>query len=154
MCLETQPSAQSSVHNLNVDNSSQNTRKIRYYNFEVLSKYTVSLWFAPVILARILSGNNFFGCNLAHFHSHMNFWILSVTWKEFSNHDVYINQVRFIKGSKLNGFVLSLFCLFGLGQNLTSENFPILLISSFLNKITFLSKNCCFFQKVELSLKE
>ena len=36
MWVETQPSAQSSFHKLNVGNSCQKTRKIRYYIFEVL----------------------------------------------------------------------------------------------------------------------
>ena len=53
MWVETQPSAQSSFQNLNVDYSSQKTCKIRYYIFEVLSNFTVSLQFVPNILARI-----------------------------------------------------------------------------------------------------
>ena len=39
--METQPSAQSSFQKLNVDNSSQKARKIRYYIFEDLSNFTV-----------------------------------------------------------------------------------------------------------------
>ena len=53
MWVETQPSAQSSFQNLNVDYSSQKTCKIRYCIFEVLSNFTVSLQFVPNILARI-----------------------------------------------------------------------------------------------------
>ena len=53
MWVETQPSAQSSFQNLNVDYSCQKTCKIRYYIFEVLSNFTVSLQFVPNILARI-----------------------------------------------------------------------------------------------------
>ena len=41
--VETQPSAQSSFQKLNVDNSCQKTRKIRYYTFEALSSFTVFL---------------------------------------------------------------------------------------------------------------
>ena len=54
MWVETQPSAQSSFQKLNVDNSCQKTRKIRYYIFEVLSNFTVFLYFVPNILARIV----------------------------------------------------------------------------------------------------
>ena len=53
MWVETQPSAQSSFRKLNVDNSFQKTRKIRYHIFEVLSNFTVFLYFVPNILARI-----------------------------------------------------------------------------------------------------
>ena len=41
MMLEKQPSSQSSFQILNVDNSSQQIRKISYYIFEVLSTFTV-----------------------------------------------------------------------------------------------------------------
>ena len=43
MWVEAQPSAQSSLQNLNVDNSCQKTRKIRYYIFEIFPNFTVSL---------------------------------------------------------------------------------------------------------------
>ena len=43
MWVEAQPSAQSSLQNLNVDNSCQKTRKIRYYIFEVLCSFAVFL---------------------------------------------------------------------------------------------------------------
>ena len=51
--VETQPSAKSSFQKLNVDNSCQKTRKIRYYIFEVLSNFTVFFYFLPNILAMI-----------------------------------------------------------------------------------------------------
>ena len=54
MWVETQPSAQSSFQKLNVDNSCQKTRKIRYYIFEVLSNFTVFLYFVSIFLARIV----------------------------------------------------------------------------------------------------
>ena len=41
-------------HKLNVDNSCQKTRKIRYYVFQVLPNFVVFLYFAPNILSRIL----------------------------------------------------------------------------------------------------
>ena len=43
MWVETQPSAQFFFQTLNVDNSCQETCKIRYYIFEVLSNFTVFL---------------------------------------------------------------------------------------------------------------
>ena len=46
--------AQSSFQKLNVDNSCQKTRKIRYYIFEVLPNFIVSLYFVPNILSRIV----------------------------------------------------------------------------------------------------
>ena len=46
------------------------------------------------------------------------FWF-SLTSKHFSNHDKNIKQVSCVKSSKFNGFVLALFCILGLGQNLT-----------------------------------
>ena len=52
--VETQPSAQSSFQKLNVDNSCQKTRKIRYYTFEVLSNFTVFIYFVLNILSRIV----------------------------------------------------------------------------------------------------
>ena len=52
MWVETQPSVQPFFQKLNVDNSCQETHKIRYYIFEVLSNFTVFLKFVPNILAR------------------------------------------------------------------------------------------------------
>ena len=53
MWVQTQPNAQSSFQKLNVDNSCQKTRKIRYYVFEVLPNFIVSLYFVANILSRI-----------------------------------------------------------------------------------------------------
>ena len=55
MWLETQPSAQYSLQQLNMDNSYQKkkTRKIIYYIFEVLFNFTVFLYFVPNILSSI-----------------------------------------------------------------------------------------------------
>ena len=50
MEVETQPSAQSSFQNLNVDNSCQKTRKIRCYIFEVVQFYCISLLCAKYFL--------------------------------------------------------------------------------------------------------
>ena len=63
--------------------------------------------------------------NLAQSPSHLNFWKISVTSKHFSNHDKNIKHVSCIKISKFNGFVLALFCILGLGQNVTLQNFEI-----------------------------
>ena len=54
MWVQTQPNSQSSFQKLNVDNSCQKTRKIRYYIFEVLPNFIVSLYFVPNILSRIV----------------------------------------------------------------------------------------------------
>ena len=59
---------------------------------------------------------------MAQFRSHMGFWIFSVTSKHFSNHDINVNQVSSVKSSKFNGFVLALYCILGLGHNLTLKN--------------------------------
>ena len=52
MWVEAQLSVQSSFQKLNVDNSCQRTRKIRYYVFEVLFNFTAFLYFVPSILSR------------------------------------------------------------------------------------------------------
>ena len=54
MWLETQPTAHSSFQKLNVDSNCQKICEIRYYIFEVLSKFTVFLYFMPNILPRIV----------------------------------------------------------------------------------------------------
>ena len=51
MWVETQTSVQSSFQKLNVDKICQKTRKIRYYIFDVLSNFTVFLYFLPNILS-------------------------------------------------------------------------------------------------------
>ena len=48
-----QPNSHSSFEKLKVDNSCQKTRKIRYYIFEALPNFIVSLYFVPNILSRI-----------------------------------------------------------------------------------------------------
>ena len=53
MWVETQPSAQSSLQKLNVDNSCQKAPKIRYYIFEALPNFTVFHYSVPNILPRI-----------------------------------------------------------------------------------------------------
>ena len=53
MWMETKPSTQSSLQKLNVYNSCQKTRTIRYYIFEALSNFTVFLYSVPNILSRI-----------------------------------------------------------------------------------------------------
>ena len=64
-----------------------------------------------------------FGHNLARSPSQLNFWNISVTSKHFSNHEVNIKQVSSVKSSNFNGFVLEVFFVLGLGQNLHFENF-------------------------------
>ena len=54
MWVQTQPNAQSSFQKLNLVNSCQKTCKIRYYIFEVLPNFIVSLYFVPNILSRIV----------------------------------------------------------------------------------------------------
>ena len=54
MWVGMQLSAQSLLQKLNVDSSCHKTRKIRYYIFEVLSNFTVFLYFVPNILTRIV----------------------------------------------------------------------------------------------------
>ena len=60
--------------------------------------------------------------NLAQSPSHMDFGIISVTSKHFSNHDENMKQLSSVKSSKLNSFVLALSFIQGLGQNLSLEN--------------------------------
>ena len=60
MRVDMQPIAQPFFQKLNVDNSCQETRKIRYYIFKVLSKFTVFSKILTHILARIVRGNKFF----------------------------------------------------------------------------------------------
>ena len=57
--VETQFSGQSSFQKLNVENICQNTRKIRYYVFEVLLNFTLFLEITPKILATNALGNKF-----------------------------------------------------------------------------------------------
>ena len=62
-----------------------------------------------------------FGRNLYKSPSRLKVWVFSVTSKHFFNHDVNINQVSSVKSSKFNGFVLALFYISGLRQNLTLQ---------------------------------
>ena len=66
-----------------------------------------------------------FSCNLAESAKHLNLWIFSVTSKFFFNNDVNINPINSSKSTKFNGFVLALFCILGLGQKLSLENFQL-----------------------------
>ena len=123
---DTQPSANSFFQKLNVGNSCQKTRKIRYCIFEVLFNFTVFLYSVPNILARIdCLRKQIFDHNLVQSPSNLNFSIYSVISKFFSNHDVNIKQVSCVKSSKCNDFVLTLFFIHGLGQSLNFENFQL-----------------------------
>ena len=53
MWVQMQPNAQSPFPKPNVDCSCQKAHKIRYYIFEVLPNFSVSLYFVPNILSRI-----------------------------------------------------------------------------------------------------
>ena len=55
MWFQMQLSAQSSLQKLNVVNSCQKTRRIRYYTFGVLSNFSVFFQFVPIIFARIVA---------------------------------------------------------------------------------------------------
>ena len=126
MWVQTQPNAQFSFQKLNVGNSCQKTRKIRYCIFEVLFNFTVFLYSVPNILARIdCLRKQIFDHNLVQSPSNLNFSIYSVISKFFSNHDVNIKQVSCVKSSKCNDFVLTLFFIHGLGQSLNFENFQL-----------------------------
>ena len=54
MWVETQANTQSPLQKPNADNSCQKTRKIRYYIFEALPNFFVSLYLVPNILSRIV----------------------------------------------------------------------------------------------------
>ena len=61
-----------------------------------------------------------------------------------------MKQVSSVKSSKLNGFLLALFFIQGLVQNLALENLALktMSISCFMKELTFLSQNWYFFQKL------
>ena len=118
MWVEMEPSAQSSFQKLNIDNSCQKHAKLDI-TFLKSCPILLFLYFVPSILARVVWGNKF----LAQSPPHLNFWMFSVSSEHFSNHDPNIKQVICVKSSKFNGFVLALFCILGLGQSLTLENF-------------------------------
>ena len=102
MWAETQASAQSSFYKLNVENSCRKRRKFRYYIFEA----------CPTLLY-FFSLHQLFWLGLS---DETNFWVefgpVSFTHELL---DIFCN----LKSSKFNGFVLALFCIHGLGQNLT-----------------------------------
>ena len=125
MWVETQPSAQYSFQKSNVDTSCQKTRKTRCYIFwSIVQFYCFSLLCAKYLVQDCLS-KQIFGRNLVQSPSHLNLWIFSVTSKHFSNHDKNIKQVSCVKSSKFNSFVLALFFILALGQNLTLKNCQI-----------------------------
>ena len=95
MWVNTQRSAQSSFQKLNVDNSCQKTRKIRYYIFEVLSNFTVFLYFVPNILSGIV-GIKF----------HLNLTILTF-WTKLAQ-----KGYLWLKMKKVNSIIE--FCMFEL----------------------------------------
>ena len=121
--METQPSAQSSFQKLNVDNSCKRTRKIRYYIVKVLSNFTAFFEFVTNIFSRIVWGKKCLAITWPLLLHSWTFGIYSVTSKHFSNHEVNIKQVSSVKSSNFNGFVLEVFFVLGLGQNLHFENF-------------------------------
>ena len=123
------------------------THKIRCYTFEVLSNFTVFLYFVPNSLVRIVRGNKIFDRNLTQSPSHFNFWIFFVSSKHLSNHDVNIMQVSCAKSSKFNGFVLALFYILGIGQYLTLENFQLCRLVVFWTNYNFSVKIGTFSRK-------
>ena len=97
MWVRTQPKAQSFFQKLNVDNSCQKTRKIRYFIFEVFPQFhCISLLCVKYFVQDCLSKQIFY-CNLAKSPSHFNFWKIFVTPKDFSNHDKNIKHVSCLK---------------------------------------------------------
>ena len=121
--VEMQPSVQSSFQKLNVDNSCKRTRKIRYYIVKVLSNFTAFFEFVTNIFSRIVWGKKCLAITWPVLLHSWTFGIYSVTSKHFSNHEVNIKQVSSVKSSNFNGFVLEVFFVLGLGQNLHFENF-------------------------------
>ena len=131
MWIETQPSVQSSFQKLNVHNSCQKNTQNQMLDFRNhVEFYCISLVCSKYFGQDCLRKQTF-GCNLAQCPSHLNIWIFSVTAKHFSNHDVNIKQGSSVKNSKFNDFVLALFCILGLGQNFTLENFQLCLLVLF-----------------------
>ena len=59
------------------------------------------------------------------------FHTCSVTLKHSSNHDVNMERATSVISAEVNGFVLALFIVLGLGQNLTLENFELYLLVAF-----------------------
>ena len=121
MWLETRPSTQYSLQKLN---AAKKRAKLDITFLKPCPFYCISLLCAKYFVQDCLS-KQIFDRNLLKSPSHLNFWTFSVTSKYFSNHDENIKQVSCVKSSKFNGFVLALFCILGLGQNLTLENFEL-----------------------------
>ena len=135
MWIETQASVQSFFQKLNVDNSCQKNTQIQILHFIqilyyiILFRYFIKscpilLYFFTLCLIFCLSKQIFIR-NLSQSPSRLNVWILSVTSKNFSNHDKNIMQVSCVKNSRFLSFVLALFCILGLCQNFTLENFQL-----------------------------
>ena len=59
MRVETQGSAHSFSKIINVDNICEKSRKIRYYIFELLSKFTAFFYFLGNVFPRIVWRNKF-----------------------------------------------------------------------------------------------
>ena len=78
-----------------------------------------------------LSKETYFWSYLGRFSFVLVSWIFSVTSKHFPNLDVNIEQASSVKSSKSNAFVLTLFCILGLGQNLALESFPLCRLVAF-----------------------
>ena len=129
--METQPSTKSSFQILNFDNSCQKSRGNRYCNFwSRVHFYCNSLVRAKYFGQDYLKKQTF-GRKLPKSPSHLGFWVFSVPWKHFSNHDVNIKEVNSFKSFKFNGFVLAVFCILGLRQNFTLGNLQLCGLSVF-----------------------
>ena len=125
MLVETQPSAQSFFQILKVENRVRTTHQIRYYILEVLVHfYCICLVFAKYFDSDCLR-KQILGRSFAQSPSQWKFSVFYVTSKRFSNHHVNIKQVSSVKSSKFNGFVLVLFCILVLGENLTLGSFQL-----------------------------
>ena len=130
MWVETQPSVQASFQKLNVDNSCQKNTKldITFSKSCLILLHFFTLW---QIFCLGLSEQTILGRNLSQCPSYLNFWTFSVTSKHFSNHDKNIQQVSCVKNFIFNGFLLALFWILGLGQNLNLENFQLCRLVAF-----------------------
>ena len=113
-------------------------------NFWSLVQFYCSFLLCAKYLFQDCLNKQIFGGNLARSLSHLNIWTFSVTSKHFSNHDKNINQVGSFKSSRSNGFVLALFCILGLGQNLTLQDFPLCRLVFFEQTNIFESKLVLF----------
>ena len=67
----------------------------------------------------------FFGRNLAQCPSQLNFRMFSLSANHFFNYHVNIKPVSSLKSFKFNDWLLALFCIIGLSQNLTLQNFEL-----------------------------